>query len=97
MDAQNKTARIFCAEAVRHNASPEAACGAVFGDFFEKIVVGVEEKRKLRSKFIDTESGVERGLNVAGAIGEGEGDFLDGGRTGFAVVIGRKGNVVRLG
>jgi len=64
-------------EALGHDFCPEAAGGAVLGDFFEEIVVGVEEKRKLRSKFIDADpasSALERG----DAIGESEGDFLDG-------------------
>src|SRR6266704_2090512 len=87
VEAQHQRAWVFRAEAFRHDFGPEAAGGSILGDFFEKIVMSVEEKRKLRSKFIDAESGVERGLNVGDAIGKREGDFLDCGRTGFADVI----------
>ncbi len=97
VEAAHQRARIFCTEAFRHDFRPEAASGAVFGDFFEKIIVGVEEERKLRGEFIDAESGVERGLDVGDAIGEREGDFLDGGRAGFADVIAGDGDGVPLG
>src|SRR6267143_626017 len=94
---QHQRAWIFCTEAFRHDASPETAGRAVFGDFFKKIVVGVEEKRKLRSEFIDAESGVECGLDVGDAIGERESHFLDGGGAGFADVIAGDGDGVPLG
>src|SRR6267143_5152708 len=95
--AQHQGARILGTEAFRHDPGPETARGAVFGDFFKKIVVGIEEKRKLWRKFIDAESGVERGLDIGDAIGEGEGHFLDGGGAGFADVIAGDGDGVPLG
>ena len=66
-------------KAVAHDFRPEAAGGAVLGDFFEEVAVGVEEEGELGSEFVDGEAGVERGLDVGDAVGEREGDFLDGG------------------
>src|SRR5260370_9395210 len=88
---------MFRGEAFGHDLRPEAAGGAVLGDFFEKIVVGVEEERKLRGEFIDAEPGVERGLDVGDAVCEGEGYFLDGSGAGFADVIAGDGDGVPLG
>src|SRR6267378_9207 len=39
VEAQHQRARIFCAEAIHHDVRPEAAGGAVLGDFFEKVVM----------------------------------------------------------
>ncbi len=97
VEAKHQRARILCAEAFHHNARPEAAGGAVLGDFLEKVVVGVEKERKLRSEFVDAKPGVKRGLDVSDAISEGEGDFLDSGRASFADVIAGDGNRVPLG
>ena len=44
VEAEEERARIFCAETVAHEFGPEAASGAVLGDFFEEVAVGVEEK-----------------------------------------------------
>ena len=43
------------------------------------------------------EAGVESGLDVGDAVGEREGDFLDGGRAGFADVIAGDGDGIPLG
>ena len=50
MEAQEERARIFCAETVAHDFGPEAAGGAVLGDFFEEIAVRVEEEGELRAR-----------------------------------------------
>ena len=97
VEAQKQGARIFCGEALLHNFGPEAASGAELGDFFEEIAVGVKEEGKLRSEIVNGESGVESGLDVGNAIGEGEGDFLDGRGAGFANVVARDGNGIPFG
>src|SRR6267378_3357554 len=97
VETEHQGTRIFCSETFRHDAGPETAGGAVFGDFFQKIVVGIEEERKLRGEFIDAEPGVERSLDIGDAIGQREGDFLDGGGAGFADVVTGDGNGVPLG
>ena len=84
-------------KAIAHDVGPQAARGAKLGDFFEQVVVGVEEEGELRSEFVDAEAGIERGLDVGDAVGEREGDFLDGGRAGFANVVAGDGDGVPLG
>src|SRR6266850_2065418 len=97
VETEHQGARIFCRETFRHDAGPETAGGAVFGDFFKKIVVGIEEERKLRGEFIDALSSVERTLDIGDTIGQREGDFLDGGGAGFADVVAGDGDGVPLG
>src|SRR5690349_3562863 len=92
MEAQKVRARISGVEAVAHDSGPQAASGAVLGDFFEKIVVRVEEEGKLRGEFIHAKSGIERGLHVSDAVGERKSDFLNSVRTGFADVIAGDGD-----
>ncbi len=47
----------------------------------------VEEERQARSEFVDLESALERLLDVADAVGDGEGEFLHRGRAGFADMV----------
>ena len=56
----------------------------------------VEEERKLRGEIVDAQASVERGLDVGDAVGEGKGDFLDGGRASFADVVALNGDGVPL-
>ena len=97
MEAQEQRTGIPGVEPVAHNSGPQAARGAVLGDFFEQIVVRVEEEGELRREFVDAEAGVKRGLHVGDAVGEGEGDFLNGGRARFADVVAGDGDGVPAG
>ena len=97
VEAKQQRARIAGVETVAHDFGPEAASGAVLGDFFEKIAVGVEEKGELWGEVVDAQAGVEGGLHVGDGVGEREGDFLDGGRAGFADVVAGDGDGVPLG
>src|SRR5215472_12410602 len=74
-------------EAIAHDLGPQAARGAILGDFFEQVVVGVEEKRKLGREFVDAEARIKRGLHVSNGVSERKRHFLDCGRTGFANVV----------
>ena len=97
VEAQEQRTRIFGVEAVAHDFGPQAAGGAVLGNFFEQIVVRVEEKRKLRRELVHAEARIKRGLDVSDAIGKREGHFLDGGRAGFANVVAGDRNGVPAG
>ena len=88
---------IFGGEAVAHDARPDAAGGAELGDLFEEVVVGVEEEGEPRREAVDVEPGVDGGLDVGDAVGEGEGDLLRGGRAGLAHVVAGDGDGVPLG
>src|SRR5258707_6129402 len=87
MEAQKQRAWIARAEALAHDAGPQAARGAVLGDLFEQIVMSVEEERKLRREVIDAEASVESGLEGSNAIREDESAFLDGTRARSTVEI----------
>jgi hypothetical protein len=51
----------------------------------------------LGGKVVYGEAGVEGGLDVGDAVSQSEGDFLDGGRAGFADVIAGDGDGVPFG
>src|SRR5580692_10966957 len=97
MEAEEERTWVFRVETVAYDFGPEAAGGTVLGDLFEEVAVSVEEKGELRGKFVDGEAGVERGLDVGDAVGQCEGDFLDGRRSGFANVVAGDGDGVPLG
>ena len=84
-------------EALAHDPRPQAARGAELGDFFEQVVVRVEEERQLRGEIVHAQACVNGGLHVGDAVGERESHFLHGGRTGFADVIARDRNRVPVG
>src|SRR5579864_1922394 len=87
MAAHHPGTGVLCAVAFAHEPGPEAASGAEFGDFFEEIVVYVEEEGETRSKLIDFETALKCSVNISKAVGDGEGQFLDSGRPRFADVI----------
>ena len=76
---------------------PDAASGAVLGDFFEEIVVRVEEERELRNESVDVHAATHAPFNVLEAIAQSEGQFLNGGRAGFANVIAADGDGIEFG
>ena len=56
VEAQRPGARILRAEALAHRRVPDAARGAIFGDFLEEIVVRVEEERKARREIVHVQA-----------------------------------------
>ena len=82
------------AEAVLHQAIPDLAGGAVLGDLFEEIVMGVEEEAETRAELVHVETAAARPLHVLDAVVDGEGQFLQRGRAGFADVVAADGNRV---
>src|SRR5260370_30118267 len=75
----------------------DAADSTILGYYYEEIVMSVEEKRKLRDKLVHFEAAAHSPFDVLEAVAQGEGQFLDGGRAGFADVIAADGNGVELG
>ena len=57
----------------------------------------LKKKESCGREFVDGEAGVDGGFDVGDGVGEGEGDFLDGGRAGFANVVAGDGDGVPLG
>jgi hypothetical protein len=74
-------------EAIAHHPGPDTSRRAQLGDFFEEIVVNVEEKRQARGKTVDVEAVVNCCLDVLNAVGECEGQLLQRRRAGFTNVI----------
>jgi hypothetical protein len=87
VEAQHARARVLRAEAVAHDARPQAARGAELGDLLEEVVVRVEEEAQLRRELVDVEPRGERGFDVGDAVGQREGDLLRGGAAGLADVV----------
>ena len=76
---------------------PKSARSAELGDFLEEVVVHVEKERQPGREVEHPEPGIERGLHVSNAVGQGERDLLHGVGSGFADVIGRMEMVFHLG
>src|SRR5213596_3458365 len=89
VEAQGQRPRIARAERVPHNPGPEPPRRPELRDFFDEVVVGVEEERELRRELVDREAGVERRADVGHTVGERERDLLDRGGARLAHVIPR--------
>src|SRR5665213_271373 len=87
MKAQGGGAGEFRAETLRHCLVPDAARGAVFGDFLKKIVVGIEEKRKGRREVVHGHASTNSPFDVLDSITQREGQFLYGRRSRLANVV----------
>ena len=87
MEAQQPRTRILCLERFAHLACPDAACGAIFGDLFEEVVVCVEEEGKTRREVIHIHAAGDAPAHVFKPIAERECQFLRGGGACFTDVI----------
>src|SRR2546428_4376196 len=87
METQQPGAGILRAEAGIHYLTPDLTRGAVLGDLFEEVIVGVEEEAKPRAEFINIESTPPRPLDVLNAVIQSEGQLLQRGRAGLADVV----------
>src|SRR5215469_10713346 len=97
METKRPGARIFRVEAFAHDFVPDAARGAVLGDFLEEVAVGVEEKGEMRSEIVDVEAAANGPVDIFDSVAKSEGEFLNGGGTGFADVIAADGDDVEFG
>src|SRR5690349_14662400 len=57
MEAKNGGFRILAAESLGHHPVPHFSRSPILGDFLEKIVVGVEEKRQPWRKVVHIQAG----------------------------------------
>ncbi len=89
-----QTALVFRTVAVAHDRGPKAARRPVLRDFFEQIVMRVEEEAQARGKLIDCQAARERPIHVLDAVAQREGQFLHRRRAGFANVIAADRNRV---
>ena len=75
---------------------PDAASGAILGDFLEEVAVRVEEKGELRDESVDVHAAANAPLDVFEAVAQREGQLLNGGGASFANVVAADGNGVEL-
>ena len=79
--------RVAGAEAVAHHPGPDAARGAELGDLLEEVVVDVPEEGQARREVVHRHAPLDALLDVADAVGEGEGQLLDRRRPCLADVV----------
>src|SRR5713101_9064834 len=87
MEAQPQRPRVACMEPVAHDPCPQASCRAELRDFFEEVVMAVEEERQPRRKVINREARLNAYLNVSYAVGQCERQLLHGCRPRFPNVV----------
>ncbi len=97
MEAQRPGAWILGVVALDHRFVPDAASGAVLGDFLEKIIVRVKEEGELGDELIHVQPAAHSIFDILHAIAQGERQFLNRGRAGFADVVAADRNGVELG
>ena len=84
---QLQAAVIFGAKAVTHDVGPDFPRGAILGNFLEKVAVRIKEEAETRGELVNGQPARERPLDILDAVAQREGQFLHGGRPGFADVI----------
>jgi hypothetical protein len=89
--------RSSCTEALPHDLRPHPAKGTILGDFFEEVVLGVEDPRDAGADVVGTNSTGDAGVNVGDGVSEGEGHLLHGGRAGVADVVAADADRVEAG
>ncbi len=87
VEAELERARVGRAEALAHDAGPQAAGGAELGDLGEDRRAGHEEERQAGGEGVDVQTGGERAVHVLDAVGEGERELLRGGGPGLGHVV----------
>jgi hypothetical protein len=87
--AQDPRPRVLGAEPVADDLGPHPPAGPELGDLLEEVVVHVPEERQPRRELVDRQAGVDAELEVADAVGQGEGQLLDPGRPGLTDVVAR--------
>ena len=74
-------------EAIPHHGGPDAPRRPQLGDLLEEVVVDVEEEAQARREAVDVEAALDAGVDVAEAVGQGEGQLLHRRRARLADVI----------
>ena len=85
------------AEALHHDLVPDLAGRAIFGDFFEKIVVRVEKERKPWREIVHIQPPAAGPFDIFNAVVESEGQFLQRRRASLANVVAADRNGVPPG
>ena len=83
---QHQRPRLRRAEA-GHDAVPEQPGGAELGDLHEQVHADAEEEGQAAGEVVDVEAPRGRGADVLEAVGDREGQFEIGGRSGLQHVV----------
>src|SRR5215472_2955537 len=76
---------------------PDAPRGTILSNLFEEIIVRVEEKRKLRNKFIDIEPSTHSPFDILESVAQGKSQLLNRRGARLADVVAADRNGVELG
>src|SRR5262245_54179608 len=87
MKAKHQGRQVLRSEPRFHLARPKTARGAIFGDFFEEVVMSVEEERKSGSEIVYVQSRFNSRLHIGQPIVQSERQLLNRGGSGFADMI----------
>src|SRR6185437_16800533 len=96
VEPQGPRTRILCTKTLAHRLVPDAPRRAIFRDLLEEIIMRVEEKRKLRSEFVDFEAAPNRPVHIFDSVAQRERKFLNRGRARFSNVIAADRNRIEL-
>src|SRR2546423_11437259 len=87
VETQLKGTRVFRIKTFAHNTRPDSARSPVLCNLFKEIVVGVEEERDTRHKFVNVQPCACAPLHVFNTVAQGESEFLNRRCSGLAYVI----------
>src|SRR5665213_1107876 len=96
MKAEHLRSRVLGAKAFRGDFCPNATRGPIFRDFFQKVVVRIQEEREARAKRVNIESSIYCSLDVGGGVAKREGEFLDGNRSSLPYVVDADGDRITV-
>jgi len=89
MESQRRGTLRLRAEPLSHRFVPDAARGAILGDFLEEVIVRVEKERKPWREFVDIEAAPQTPFHIFDSVAQCESKFLDRRGARFADVVGR--------
>ncbi len=84
-------------ETVFHDPRPHSAGSAELGDFFQQVVVRIEEERKAGCKTVDIKSCLDGSVNIGYPVGECKCDLLDRSASGLTHVIATDADHIPVG
>src|SRR5207253_11091623 len=87
MKAKRQGRRVLRSEPRFHLARPQTARGAILGDLFEEVVVGVEKERKSGSKLVYLQSRLDARTQIGQPVVQSKGQLLNRSGAGFPDMI----------
>ena len=97
MKAKRQGRRVLRSEPRFHLARPQTARGAILGDLFEEVVVGVEKERKSGSKLVYLQSRLDGRTHIGQPVVQSKGQLLNRSGAGFPDMVAADANGVIAG